>query len=95
MVSIPKVVHFYGKFTKYVFFSCEIFTYGNFTMVSMMKIQMQLRNFFSCFEQNYVQHPVLGKFPMKVKISMTISNSASSAPLKKINPESNTILPEQ
>jgi hypothetical protein len=42
----------------------------------MIKIPMLLRNVFFHVSDTVTQ-PVLGKFPIKVKISMTISNSVA------------------
>jgi hypothetical protein len=74
MVNFPKIAHLHGNFTKKILFSWEIFTYGNISVALMIKIPMLLRNFFF-HVLDTVTLLVLGKFPIKVKISMTISNS--------------------
>jgi hypothetical protein len=75
MVDFPKMPHLYGNFyKKKILFSWEIFTYGNISVALMIKIPMLLLNFFFHVLDTITQ-PVLGKFPINVKISMIISNS--------------------
>jgi hypothetical protein len=74
MVNFPKIAHLHVNFTKKILFSWEIFTYGNISVALMIKIPMLLRDVFFHVSDTVTQ-PVLGKFPIKVKISMTISNS--------------------
>jgi hypothetical protein len=74
MVNFPKMAHLHGTFTKKILFSWEIFKYGNISVALMIKIPMLLWNFFFHVLDTITQ-PVLGKFLIKVKISMTISNS--------------------
>jgi hypothetical protein len=74
MVNIPKMAPFHVKIYQKRIFSWKIFTNCNITVASMVKIPMNLRDFFPCFGENY--KPVLGKFPNKVRISMNFSNSA-------------------
>jgi hypothetical protein len=74
MVNFPKIAHLYGNFSKKIMFSWEIFTYGNISVALMIKIPLLLRNFFFHLLDTITQL-VLGKFSIKVKISMTISNS--------------------
>jgi hypothetical protein len=75
MVNFPKMANLHGTFTKKKLFSWENFQYGNISMALMIKIPMLLRNFIFHVLDTITQ-PVLGKFPIKVKIPMTISNSA-------------------
>jgi hypothetical protein len=84
MVDFPKMGHLHGKFskngsfswqfTKKILFAWEILTYGSISVALIIKIPMLLRNFFFHVLETITQ-PVLGKFLIKVKISMAISNS--------------------
>jgi hypothetical protein len=74
MVDFPRMGHLHGNFNKKILVSWEIFTYGNISVALMIKIPMLLWNFFFHVLDTITQ-PVLGKFLIKVKISMTISNS--------------------
>jgi hypothetical protein len=78
MVNFPNMAYLYGDFSNKILFSWENFTYGNISVALMIKIPMLLRNFFF-HGLDTITQPVLGKFPIKVKISMTISNSAAAA----------------
>jgi hypothetical protein len=88
MVDFPKMGNLHGKFSKnglfawYFYqktlFSWEIFKYGNISVALMIKIPMLFRNFFFQVLDTITQ-PVFGKFPIKVKIPMTISNSVSAS----------------
>jgi hypothetical protein len=62
MVILPKKYCFHGKFL-------------HFRGINY-KIPMHLRKFFF-HALDTITQPVLGKFPIKVKISMTISNSTT------------------
>jgi hypothetical protein len=79
---------FHGKLTRNIFiFSWAIFTYGNITMVLMIKIPMHLCNFFP-HALNKATQPVLGKFPTKVKISISNRESPGTSfeePYRKTN----------
>jgi hypothetical protein len=68
------MAYLHGNSTKKVLFSWEMFTYGNISVALMIKIPLLLRNFIFHALATVTQ-PVLGKFPNKVKNSMTISNS--------------------
>jgi hypothetical protein len=72
MVNFPKMANFMVIF--FLLFSWEIITYGNISVALMIKIPILLRKFFFHVLDTITQ-PVLGKFPINVKISMTISNS--------------------
>jgi hypothetical protein len=74
MVNFPEIAHLHGTFTIKILFSWEIIQYGNISVALMIKIPMLLRNFFFHVLDTFTQ-PVLSKFPIKVKIPMTISNS--------------------
>jgi hypothetical protein len=69
--KFAKMAQFHGKFPKNIFFHGK-FLLGNITVESMKKLPMSLRNFLF-HALNKTTKPVLGKFPTKVKISMTIS----------------------
>jgi hypothetical protein len=81
MVNFPKMAHLHGTLTKKILFSWEIFKYGNISVALMIKIPMLLQIFF--FHVTITQ-PVLGKFPIKVKIPMTISNSVCAGRLEHV-----------
>jgi hypothetical protein len=75
MVILPKKYSFHGKFLNMV------------NMALMKKIPMLLRNFFFHVLDTITQ-PVLGKFPIKVKIPMNISNSVCSlSDIPKMGPK--------
>jgi hypothetical protein len=85
MVDFPNMGNLHGKFSindsfawyfypKKILFSWESFKYGNISVALMIKIPMLLRNFFFHVLDTITQ-VVPGKFPIRVKIPMTISNN--------------------